>query len=55
MADEFFRSDMARDAVHKKVSALYPAHEIESFTELFWGRIQDALEQQPDDGLVLPV
>lgn len=55
VADEFFRSDVARAAVHKKVSALYPEHEIESFTELFWGRIQDALEQKPDDGLVLPV
>ncbi len=38
---EFFRTGEARDAVHKKVSAIYPHHEIESFTELFWSRIQE--------------
>jgi hypothetical protein len=26
--------------VRQKVTALYPDHEIEEFTELFWGRIQ---------------
>ncbi len=39
-AREFFGSDVARDAVHQKVSALFPAHEVEQFTELFWDRIQ---------------
>jgi len=40
VADEFFGSDDAREAVRKKVAALFPAHEVESFTELFFGRIQ---------------
>lgn len=38
---EFFGSDMARDAVRQKVSALYPAHEVDRFTDVFWRRIQD--------------
>ena len=42
VADEFFASDIARDAVLQKVSALFPKHEIEAFTELFWQRIQEA-------------
>ena len=40
VAWEFFGSDIARRAVREKVEALYPAHEIEEFTDLFWGRIQ---------------
>src|SRR5439155_11891356 len=36
---EFFGTEMARDAIRKKVSAIYPRHEIESFTEHFWGLI----------------
>ncbi len=40
VAWEFFASDEAKDAVRQKVTVLYPAHEIEQFTELFWGRIQ---------------
>jgi hypothetical protein len=27
------------EAVKKKVAALFPAHEVEPFTELFWKRI----------------
>jgi hypothetical protein len=42
VADEFFGSDIARDAVLQKVTALFPEHEIEPFTELFWQRIQEA-------------
>ncbi|MGQ7847483.1 ATP-grasp domain-containing protein [Granulosicoccus sp. 3-233] len=41
LAYEFFASDTVRDAIHQKVSSLFPAHEIEEFTELFWQRIQD--------------
>ncbi len=41
VADEFFGSDTARDAIHQKVSALFPKHEIESFTQLFWDRVQE--------------
>ncbi len=40
MAWEFFGSDVARDAVHRKVAALFPEHEVERFTEHFWGLIQ---------------
>ena len=40
-ANEFFATDTARDAIRQKVTALYPAHEIEPFTELFWNRIQE--------------
>ncbi len=37
---EFFGTPVARAAVRAKVAALFPAHEIEQFTELFWNRIQ---------------
>jgi hypothetical protein len=40
VVDEFFTTDVARDAVRQKVAALFPAHEVESFTDLFWERIQ---------------
>jgi hypothetical protein len=40
VAWEFFGTDEAKDAVRQKVTALFPAHEIERFTELFWSRIQ---------------
>jgi hypothetical protein len=40
IAWEFFGTEMCKDAVRKKVTALYPAHEVEPFTELFFGRIQ---------------
>lgn len=39
VALEFFATPIARDAVRKKVAALFPAHEVEPFTELFWRRI----------------
>ncbi len=41
VAHEFFQSDTVRDAIHQKVSALFPAHEIDAFTELFWNRVQE--------------
>ena len=37
---EFFATDTARDAVRQKVAAMYPDHEVDEFTELFWQRIQ---------------
>ena len=40
VADEFFGTEQARDAVRQKVVALFPAHEGEQFSELFYGRIQ---------------
>jgi hypothetical protein len=36
---EFFATPQAKEAVRKKVAALFPAHEVEMFTELFWKRI----------------
>ncbi len=36
---EFFQTEQAKDAVRKKVESTFPAHEIEKFTEHFWGLI----------------
>jgi len=41
VADEFFSGGVAREAVRRKVADLFPEHEIDEFTALFWGRIQD--------------
>ena len=38
---EFFTTDAAKDIVRQKVASLFPEHEIEQFTELFWQRIAD--------------
>ncbi len=46
IAHEFFGSEMACDAVRQKVTAVYPAHEVEDFTELFWGRIQSWRDEE---------
>jgi hypothetical protein len=40
VAHEFFGSERAKDAVRQKVAALFPAHEIDEFTEHFWAAIQ---------------
>jgi hypothetical protein len=40
VALEFFGSDAAREAIRKKVVAMFPAHEAKRFTEHFWGLIQ---------------
>lgn len=37
---EFFGTDLAKHFVRAKVAALFPAHEIDQFTEHFWGLIQ---------------
>ena len=36
----FFEGDRAREIVGEKVAALFPAHEVEAFTNHFWGLIQ---------------
>jgi hypothetical protein len=46
LAYDFFGSDILRDAVRQKVTALFPEHEIDTFTELFWQRIQQWREQE---------
>lgn len=40
VAWEFFGTSTAKDAVRQKTAALFPAHEVEPFTELFFKRIQ---------------
>jgi len=40
VAHEFFGSDVALDAVREKVASLFPEHEVSTFTETFWDRIQ---------------
>ena len=38
---QFFGTDLAKDTIRQKVAALFPEHEVDSFTEHFWSRIQD--------------
>jgi len=40
VAWEFFGSDRAREAVQQKVRALFPEHEVEQFSDHFWGLVQ---------------
>ena len=40
VAWEFFGTEAAKSAFRAKVAALYPKHEVEQFTELFWRRVQ---------------
>lgn len=40
VAWEFFGTQAAKDAVRAKVTALFPAHEVDPFTDLFFNRIQ---------------
>lgn len=49
VAWEFFATDTAKQAVRAKVAALFPKHEVEPFTELFWNRIQ-AWRSESDRG-----
>lgn len=44
VARDFFKSDEARVAIRSKVAALFPDHEVEKFTELFWNRVQSWFE-----------
>lgn len=50
LAYDFFGSDKLRDAIRQKVEALFPAHEQEEFTQLFWDRIQLWREQEGQHG-----
>ena len=38
---DFFGTDEAKGIVRQKVASLYPPHEIEEFTDMFWNAIQD--------------
>jgi hypothetical protein len=46
VAGDFFTSDTAMDAIRQKVVALYPAHEVDEFTQKFWDRIQTSLQTE---------
>ena len=50
LAHEFFGSDVMRDAIRQKVVALFPPHEHDEFTELFWSRVQLWREQEGRHG-----
>ena len=40
VALEFFGTERALEAVRLKVQSLFPAHEVEEYTEHFWGLIE---------------
>jgi hypothetical protein len=42
VAHEFFATETVRGAIREKVTALYPEHEVDSFCELFWNRVQES-------------
>jgi len=46
VANEFFAGDIVHEAIREKVTALYPEHETEEFTELFWNRVQQWRRQE---------
>jgi hypothetical protein len=41
ISNDFFASDVMHDAIKQKVASLFPAQEIDTFTELFWSRVQE--------------
>ena len=41
VAYEYFATEECKDAVREKVTALFPEHEVEEFTERFWSAIDD--------------
>ena len=47
VAWEYLGGDRAHEAVRQKVASLFPAREVESFTEHFWGSIQTWRERNP--------
>ena len=50
LAYDFFGSDVLRGAIRQKVEALFPDHEHDEFTQLFWDRIQLWREQEGAKG-----
>ncbi len=46
VAWEAFGAAFAKDAVHQKVAALFPRHEIDEFTDRFWALIQRWREEE---------
>ena len=50
VALHYFSTEPVRHAISEKVEALYPEHEHEDFTELFWSRIQHWREVEGGPG-----
>jgi hypothetical protein len=46
VAREYFATDRAKDAVRRKVEAIFPEHEWDEFTEHFWSKIGDWRENE---------
>ncbi|MBX3418498.1 MAG: hypothetical protein KF851_12910 [Pirellulaceae bacterium] len=46
VAREFFQSETAYRAIRLKVEALFPPHEIDTFSQLFFDRVQTWFQQQ---------
>jgi hypothetical protein len=46
IAWEYFGTERAREAIRKKVQALFPEHEWNEFTEHFWHKIQEWRERE---------
>lgn len=44
---DWFGTEDAKDAVRRKVAALFPPHEVETFTDLFFQRIQQWRAHEP--------
>ncbi|MEO6593327.1 MAG: hypothetical protein ABIP94_01080 [Planctomycetota bacterium] len=42
-ARKWFRSDNCCDAIRKKVTNMYPAHEVDEFSQRFWAIVQQAV------------
>ena len=47
VAHAFFASKECKDAIRLKVAAIFPAHEVDLFTELFFERVQDWRRDNP--------
>ena len=59
VALDYFRSERFKEVVRAKVATLYPAHEIDAFTDHFYGLVQfwcrteaDRLEKATDDAAI---
>ncbi len=50
VALDFFTTETARRAVRGKVESLFPKHEVDAFSELFWSRIQKWREDVMQSG-----
>ncbi|MEK9509920.1 hypothetical protein WI460_17095 [Gemmatimonadota bacterium Y43] len=46
----WFGTDAARDAVRQKVVAVFPEHEVDEFTDLFFSRLQQWRDRNPVEG-----